>query len=388
MIIDENGLQLDSFATIFDNLVSGFKSIYGEDINLDQDTADGQQIGIYTNAIYDLQSYISRIYNSFDPDFAEGHELDKILKLIASTRLPASKSVVDVNITVNNNVTLDSNYTVKDDNEQEWVISSAQTLSAGTTTVSFNAKDWGLIEAIAGSITTPVTILTEVISLSNPTPAVAGRDEETDIDLRKRRNRLIGYRATSLISSLVGKILNLDNVVDCIVYENDSDVYDATKDLNAHTIWIIVDGGEIPQIAEIIATDKTIGCGLKGIVEASYIETFIRGNGTERLHTHIVNFDRPTESNIYIRFDVKKRKVSDIIDIDNIKLSLVETLFNIAEDITATELYATIYSSGTNYIASSLELSSDGVIWVDDILTADFSERLIIVDSQITITEI
>mgnify|MGYP002630538169 CR=1 FL=1 len=388
MIIDENGLQLDSFSTIFNNLVSGFKSIYGEDINLDQDTADGQQIGIYSNAIYDLQSLIARIYNSFDPDFAEGHELDKVLKLIASTRLPASKSVVDINITVGSNVTLDSNYTVKDNNEQEWVISSAQTLSAGTTTVSFNAKDWGLIEAIAGSITTPVTILTEVISLTNPTPAVAGRDEETDIELRKRRNKLIGYRATSLISSIIGKILNLDNVTDCIVYENDTDVYDATKDLNAHTMWVIVDGGEIPQIAEIIATDKTVGCGLKGIVEASYVETFIRGNGTERLHTHTVNFDRPTELNIYIRFDVKKRKISDIIDIDNIKLSLVETLFNIAEDITATELYATIYSSGVNYIASSLELSSDGVTWVSDILTADFSERLIIVDSQITITEI
>ena len=103
MIIDENGLQLDSFSTIFNNLVSGFKSIYGEDINLDQDTADGQQIGIYSNAIYDLQSLIARIYNSFDPDFAEGHELDKVLKLIASTRLPASKSVVDINITVGSN---------------------------------------------------------------------------------------------------------------------------------------------------------------------------------------------------------------------------------------------------------------------------------------------
>mgnify|MGYP006971745306 FL=1 len=79
MIINENGIQLDSFSTIFDDLVVGFKAIYGEDINLDQNTPDGQQIGIYANTTYDLQSLIARIYNSFDPDFAEGHELDKVL---------------------------------------------------------------------------------------------------------------------------------------------------------------------------------------------------------------------------------------------------------------------------------------------------------------------
>lgn len=388
MIIDENGIQLDSFSDIFDDLVVGFKAIYGEDINLDQDTADGQQIGIYSNAIYDLQSLIARMYNSFDPDFAEGHELDKILKLIASTRLPNSKSVVDINITVSDNVFLDETYTVKDDNGQEWLIANAQTLTTGTTTISFNAVDWGLIGAIAGSITTPVTILTEVTSLTNPTPAVEGRDEETDIELRKRRNKLLGYRATSLISSIIGKILNLENVADCIVYENKTDVYDAVKDIDAHTIWIIVDGGEVAEIGEIIATDKSIGCGLKGTVEDTYEEDFLRSNGTTRIHYHEVKFDRPTETDIYIKLNVTKRLPTDIIDTDAIKTALTELLFNIAQNITATELYATIYSAGNTFIASDLQLSLDDITYVDDLLEADFAERLIINSTQITITEI
>ena len=388
MIINENGIQLDSFSTIFDDLVVGFKAIYGEDINLDQNTSDGQQIGIYANTTYDLQSLIARIYNSFDPDFAEGHELDKVLKLIASTRLPASKSVVDVDITVNDNVSLDALYTVKDTNGQEWIISAAQTLVTGTTTVSFKAKDWGQIEALAGSITEPVTILTEVTNITNPTPAVAGRDEETDIELRKRRNKLLGYRATSLISSVIGKILNLDNVADCVIYENKTDVYDAVKDIDAHTIWIIVDGGLISDIAQIIATDKSIGCGLKGSITATYQEDFLRSNGTTRIHYHEVNFDRPTETEIYIKLDVTKRLPTDIIDKDAIKTALSNLLFNIAQNITATELYATIYSAGNTFIASNLQLSLDDITYVSDLLNADYSERFVIIDTQITITEI
>jgi len=104
MTIDKDGIKLDSFETIFNDLVEKFKSIYGDDINLDQNSPDGQVIGIFTNVVYDMQSFLARLYNSFDPDFAEGHELDKILKLIATTRLPATKSIVDVEITVNANV--------------------------------------------------------------------------------------------------------------------------------------------------------------------------------------------------------------------------------------------------------------------------------------------
>jgi len=388
MKINENGLQLDSFEDIFSNLANGFKAVYGEDINLAQDTADGQVVGIFANTTYDLQTHIARIYNALDPDFAEGHELDKILKLIATTRLPSTKSTVDISVEVSKNVTLPSDYTIKDINEQEWIITQEQTLTTGTTTVSFEAKEWGKVEAIANTITNPVTILTEVISVNNPLSAVAGRDEEDDISLRNRRNKLIGYRATSLVSSMLGKILNLENVTDAIIYENYEDTHDDVKDIDAHTMWVIIDGGEINEIAEVIATDKTVGCGLKGLVNATYTETFIRSNGTERTHIHEVKFDRPTLTNASIRFKVKKRNANDVIDTEKIKEVLEQLHFNIAQNITATELYATIYQAGNTFIAYDLELSKDdGDTWVDDILEALCDEKFIIGKDDIDITE-
>lgn len=388
MTINEDGIQLDSFSTIFDSLAQGFKDIYGEDINLDQDSPDGQQIAIFANSVYDLQSLIAKIYNGFDPDFAEGHELDKILKLIATTRQAATRSTVDVNITVSSNVTLPSDYTIKDDSNQEWTITSPQTLVTGTTSVSFEASDWGQIEAAADTITTPVTILTQVTSLTNPLKAVAGRDEETDIELRKRRNKLLAIKSKSIVGGLIGKILDIENVADCVIYENATDSTDTEKNIAPHTLWILVEGGAIEDIGEVIAIDKTAGTGLKGTVETTYTEEFERSNETIRTHYHEVRFDRPTEVDLYIRFDVAKRQTTDIIDTDAIKEALANLSFNINQNITATELYATIYSAGTNFIASDLEISWDEITWVDDLLTPDYDERPIINIANVTITEV
>ncbi|WP_373073885.1 baseplate J/gp47 family protein [Sulfurimonas sp.] len=388
MTIDENGIQLDSFADIFDTLSQGFKDIYGDDINIDQDTPDGQQIAIYANTVYDLQSLLAKIYNGFDPDQAEGRELDKILKLIATSRLAATKSTVDINITVSSNVILPSDYTVKDTSGQEWVVNQEETLTTGVNLISFKAVDWGAVEASADTITKPVTILTQVTSLTNPAAAIAGRNEETDIELRKRRNKLIGYNSVSTVGGVLGKLLKLDDVADAVIYENQTDVYDTTRDIDAHTMWIICEGGDINSIAEIIAKDKTIGCGLKGNIEETYVENFERSNGTFRVHYHDVKFDRPVEADVYMRMNVTKRLPTDIIDTDAIKAALAALEFNINQTITATELYATIYSAGTTFIASDLELSWDEITWVDDILTSDYDERPIIDVDNITITEV
>ena len=388
MTIDANGLQPDSFSTIYDNLANQFKAIYGIDINLAQDTADGQQLGIYSNVVYDLQTAIARLYNSFDPDLAEGHELDKILKLLATTRRPSTKSTVDIDVTVDTNVVIPAGYTIKDVNNQDWQTIQSHTLAVGANTVTFESVAWGAVEAQPSTINKFVSVLTEVVSVNNPSKAIVGQNEETDIQLRKRRNKLIGYNAQSLISSMLGKLLKLSNVLDVVIYENDTDVQDTVKNIAPHTIWIVVDGGAVADIAKVIATDKAVGCGLKGTISETYIETFTRADGSTRTHYHPIKFDRPVQKDIFIKFDVKKRVVTDIIDQTAIIDELIKLKFNIAQNITATELYSNIYAGGSNFIASNLQLSVDGSTWVTDLLSAGYADKFNIISSNIAITEI
>ena len=77
MEINQNGFKADSFIEILTRLSTELKNIYGQDINLDQDTPDGQMLGINTTVISDLQDLALYIYNAMDPDFAEGVNLDR-----------------------------------------------------------------------------------------------------------------------------------------------------------------------------------------------------------------------------------------------------------------------------------------------------------------------
>ena len=388
MIIDANGFKAESFTEILTRLSNGLKNIYGQDINLDQDTPDGQQLGIQANIISDFQDLALYIYNSMDPDLADGANFDKLLKLLARTRLPSSRSTVDIEMVLNKTVSIPASYTIKDLNNQNWIIGTAQTLDAGTHLVSFYSEDWGNITAEPNTINEQVTILTEVVSINNPESAISGRDEESIVQVRERRNKILEINASSTIGSIIGKILDLNGVVDAVPYENMTKIYDPVRDIQPNSYWIVVKGGDIAQISEIIAKDKTGGTGLKGQVETVYIEKFVRKDGSVREFYHDVKFDRPTEVSIHIKFKVSRKISTQSIDIEHIKDILANKEFYIAQNITVTELYSTIYSAATNYIATDLEVSKDGVVWDGVFLQAGYDEEFIIEKSNIEIEEL
>ena len=388
MIIDANGFKAESFTEILTRLSNGLKNIYGQDINLDQDTPDGQQLGIQANIISDFQDLALYIYNSMDPDLADGANFDKLLKLLARTRLPSSRSTVDIEMVLNKTVSIPASYTIKDLNNQNWIIGTAQTLDAGTHLVSFYSEDWGNITAEPNTINEQVTILTEVVSINNPENAISGRDEESIVQVRERRNKILEINASSTIGSIIGKILDLNGVIDAVPYENMTKIYDPVRDIQPNSYWIVVKGGDIAQISEIIAKDKTGGTGLKGQVETVYTENFVRQNGSVREFYHDVKFDRPTEVSIHIKFKVSRKISTQSIDIEHIKDTLANKEFYIAQNITVTELYSTIYSAATNYIATDLEVSKDGVVWDSVFLQAGYDEEFIIEKSNIEIEEL
>ena len=388
MIIDANGFKAESFTEILTRLSNGLKNIYGQDINLDQDTPDGQQLGIQANIISDFQDLALYIYNSMDPDLADGANFDKLLKLLARTRLPSSRSTVDIEMVLNKTVSIPASYTIKDLNNQNWIIGTAQTLDAGTHLVSFYSEDWGNITAEPNTINEQVTILTEVVSINNPESAISGRDEESIVQVRERRNKILEINASSTIGSIIGKILDLNGVIDAVPYENMTKIYDPVRDIQPNSYWIVVKGGDIAQISEIIAKDKTGGTGLKGQVETVYIEKFVRKDGSVRELYHDVKFDRPTEVSIHIKFKVSRKISTQSIDIEHIKDTLANKEFYIAQNITVTELYSTIYSAATNYIATDLEVSKDGVVWDSVFLQAGYDEEFIIEKSNIEIEEL
>lgn len=384
-IINSNGILINDFNEIFDNLTTGYQGIYGNDIDLSQNTPDGQIVGIETKALSDMSEFCVALYNSFDPDFAMGLALNKILKLNGIKQQQATKSSVDITLVCDKTVSLPSDYTIKDTNSQKWVIDEAKTLNSGTHLITFYSELFGKFEALPNTVNQFDTIVLGVVSVNNIASATVGINEYTDEELRALRNKILMKNSNSTVGGLIGKLY--DFCTDVVVYENKINIYDSDLALDGNSIWVICDGGEVDDIARTIAIETT-SCGLKGSIEAQYIETVMRSNRETFIYTHNVKFDRPNITEIYITLDVKKKTLTSTIDINLIKQNLSLLEFNINVPIVATELYSAIYQSGNGFIASNIQLSKDDVAYVSDTLIADYDEKFKIVVANIEVTEI
>ena len=384
----DTGLQIQTFDEIYQELVAAYKAIYGSDINLDQDTPDCQRIAIEAKARLDSQSFALSIYNAMDPDLASGESLNKIIKLAGIVRKPATLSQVDLDITTDRDLTLATGYQVQDDIGQLWQTTAERALSTGVNVVTVVAVDFGPIEAVAATITTPVTVVIGVTDVTNPLDAAVGSAEETDAELRVRRNKSLQSPATSTVGGLFSVLGNLPSVTDLVIYENDTDSLDATLSLAAHSIWVVIEGGVVADIGEAMAKNKTGGTGLKGAEEITYVETVTLASGLDITFNHEMKFDRPIEQQLFVRMDATEKNPPDPIPFDDIKAELVARVYKIAEDVQAGDLYRNVYAAGDNFIPTDLEISDDGVIWTDGQLLVGAQGKFTLDTADITITDI
>lgn len=385
MQFTSDGMNIDTFSEIFAGLVSSYKEIYGEDIDLAQNTPDGQRVGVESKARADMQAFILAVYNSFDPDLAEGIQQDKIAKVCGITRRPATKSTWDIDVTATQAATL-PDYTIKDDLGQEW--RADLDVLAGTTTVTFLAVEWGAVTGLSGATFEQVTILTEVTTLTTAVNATVGLEEETAEEFRIRRNKSVQNPSLSTVGGLFSRLANTAGVTDAIVYENDQDTTDTERNMVPHSIWAIVEGGTVDDIAETITLNKTGGTALKGSTSGTYIETVTRPDGTEYIITHTKVFDRPTYTDLFITLTATRTNPSVAVDQALIKENLASRSFTIGDGVNATALYGDAYKSGSGYVLTDMLISDDDITYTDESLSPGYAGKFSISAANITITEV
>jgi uncharacterized phage protein gp47/JayE len=382
--INALGLEIDTLQEVIDDYSQELKNIYGSNIDLSQNTPDGQRVGIEAKARHDLQQALLDLKNNFDPDLAQGAFLDILIKFAGIVRQAATRSQVDVNVTTDRNLTLQTGYTLRDDIGQNWVLTQNVSVTTGTTLVTFFAKEFGDVKAAANTITQQETIVVGVTNVNNPNPATPGRDEETDKQLRIRRRQSTEAPALTLIGALKAALGDIQGVKKAKIFENATDTDDPTLNLEAHFIWVIVQGGQVADIAEVIAKQRSAGVGMKGSIVTTYQESLTFG-GNDITIDHQVKFDRPVDKEIYVDLKVSKTKTTSI-DTQAIKDALADRSFDINEDLNVTSLYSDIYSAGDNFVAFDLKASRDNITFTDQTLSAGFDEIFSIPNNQVSIS--
>lgn len=391
---DANGLQVKTAAEITSDLTVAMQNIYGADINVEQNSPDGQFIGIMTQMCVDIRELIVQINAGFDPDQAVGAILDQRVAFNDIQREGGTYTIQPVDIVTNRTVELDgldgnfnnplgTAYTVQDDNANEFILIDSVTLLAGTTTVSFRAQQIGAVNVPIDTIINPVTIITGVISVNNSSAAITvGEQEETDPQLRTRRQRSVALASNGYLNGLLGTVLNLPGVTEAALYENVSDNVDANG-IPAHGIWLIVDGGADSDIANAIYTKKSYGANMKGAVT----EPIITASGG----TFVAAFDRSVAENLYIAFTIKTTVANYDFDLDAIKAYIANALaYSVGQaaetSAITTVAIAAIASQGGGGVPVLMTVSTDGITYTDYITTATLASKWTLDPSRITIT--
>lgn len=400
MKFDGQGVQTDTFDEITEELETGYKSIYGTDIVIAQDTPDGQRIGIESTLRYDVQSVVAWLYSQLDPDLNNGDMQQVIGKLAGVTLLPASRSSWDIVINVTRDITLPINYTIADDNGTEWFLDSGVDLSTGDNTVTFLAVEWGDVAGVSSATFTQSTPELYVSSIAALVDAVAGREEETEEAFRLRRQASTENPAQSTIGAIYAKLAGTNGVIDLAVYDNGTNTDDVLTgssnsqlvgsseavDLDAHTMWAVIEGGSLDDIGEIMAKQR-LG-NTKGDVQVTYNDTLTRPDGTTITIINEHNIDRPTYVDLHIRLNAELTKSGEVIDVDTIKETLATHSFYIGGYIQAAILSKEAYIDNYNYVVTDFEISLDGSTWTDGRLFSGFDGKFTIDVANIDVTEV
>lgn len=399
--LDDNGLQTSTFDEIFTKLDSEYRGIYGQDIITDQESPDGQRIGIESSARYDVESLVSWLYSQIDPDLNNGDMQQVIAKLAGVFLLPASRSQWDLTVNVSRNITLPSGYTIADQNDTEWFLDSDVSLTTGDNAITFLSVLWGSVVGVAaGSSFAQSTPELYVTSISASADATQGREEETEEQFRLRRKASTENPAQSTIGAIYAKLAQLFGVSDIAIYDNSSDIVDvitgaSNQDLIGssepvtiapHTMWTVIEGGSLDDIGETIAKQR-LG-NTKGSVDVSYTDVLQRPDGSSISIVNSHKIDRPTYAPLYVRLTAKLVKAGEGIDGDTIKAKLTKYRFLIGQYVQAGELYPSAYIDRYNYTVSNLEISLDGITWTDERLFSGYDGKFTLDVADITITEI
>lgn len=362
------------------DLQAKMRGIFGNDIDLDPESPDGQVLGIFAEAISNLDQLAEDVWQGGQPQYATGANLSRIVQYNGIRRIAGAYSSATIRATGTAGTVIPAGSVVSNPSTNVKFATTEEATIAGGGTVDIPAlcTVMGASLAAAGTLTKIDTPVYGWQSVTNPADAVPGRAEETDEQLRVRRAASTATPGQSVLDAIYGAIVNIADVRQARVFENDQDTTDGNG-LPPHSIYCVVDGGAAADIAQAIWVRKTAGTTMVGdVTETAYdVQGF----------PHSVKFSRPTDKNIYIIVNLTTRTGWPTDGADRIKAALLAWALaeqEIGEELIYSRLFSPIntvpgFSIDSLYVGTSPSPSGTANI------TCAFDELARLDSSRITV---
>jgi uncharacterized phage protein gp47/JayE len=293
--IDSTGINYPDYPTLLAQIQSQLRDIFGNDINLDADSQDGESTAIITSAIYDTMQVAVMTYNAYSSQFALSDALDRNVKINGIKRHSGNFSQVNLTIIGGAGTTI-INGIAQDILGQKWLLPAIVTIPiTGDIVATAFAQVEGDIRSAAGTITKIATPTNGWQSVNNVLDSIPGNNVESDAHLRARQTISTMIPNLTVLDGIAGGLASLDSVKRVKVYQNDTNVTDSLG-LPPHSISCVVDGGDTQQIGDTIAQKKSPGVSTYGDIPVTTTDS--RGVIT------IVNFFEPELVEIDVQVNI------------------------------------------------------------------------------------
>ena len=381
-IIDATGIQIKTISEVIASLTATFIAIYGDDVNLESNSPDGQLLYNFALIVIDFANLIVQDYDSKDPDQAVGVSLDGVSQLAGITRNGGTYTQVNITVTTDRSLNLvgtdgTTPFTVTDGTNSFELVTSAS-LTTGANVLAFQCTEIGNVQISLNTLTTIATPVLGVLTVNNPSaPTQQGTDQETDAAFRIRRAASVSLPAQGSINGLIGGLLTISGLTDCSVLENT----DASADgdgIPGHGIWVITQGGVNADIAEMIYLYRPCGVPMAGAVTVDIEQV----DGSD----FTVSFDHAVPQNLYMALTIVS-KSGGTIDPVAIKNGLVDALsYGIYDIADISSIIAAVYAINPDAVVSSAGVSNTAGSYLPTKLPAAKKNYWVLTSTNIAIS--
>lgn len=265
---------------------------------------------------------------------------------------------------------------------------AAVTLSAGGTgVVDFQAVDIGPTPCGISGLNTPSAVLGWE-TVNNSAAAVLGELAPTDAELRTLRKNTLALQGIGLPEAVTSALNDTPGVRSIQFREN---VTNGTLTIDgivlvAHSIWACVSGGLDLDVATALLQSKSLGCNWNGATTVNVTEP---SSG----QTYPVQFDRPTNVPIWVRYTIKTGTLLGD------QLSQIQAAtqayatgqidgmsgFTVGAGVSPFELAAAVVAELPGTFVMKVEVSLDNITYVTTELVLALDHIATVIDSAVTV---
>jgi len=217
------GLEIDDLATRIADLKTAVRNACGANLDLSPDQPDGQLVELFAEAVQAGMELLQEVYTAMDPDDATGDAQGALCALTGTNRRAATYGTVTLTLNLDAATTVPAGSIahVSGDPTNRWITDTGVTsVGAGNYDVTATASETGPIQALAGTITVIATPVVGWNSVTNAADATEGLAEETDTELRLRREEEIAKGGSTNTDAITADVLDLDGALYAKTYEN------------------------------------------------------------------------------------------------------------------------------------------------------------------------